>query len=193
MSMMQAQIICDGCGQVASAEHVARRLRRLEWATRYRPLHVQTLLLGAVMPLADVEFVYADAAEFSGEAERVLRVAGIAAARKSAETIHLELQRAGIFVAHVLECPLEATGGAAFAVLLQRRIGNTLLRIRRSIKPRRVAAMGAEMDLVVKKLTEQELGCTTILDGGQAFNLDERYESIERLRAALARPVGAAR
>jgi hypothetical protein len=193
MSMMQAQMICDGCGQVASAEHVARRLRRLEWATRYRPLHVQTLLLGAVMPLADAEFVYADAAEFAGEAERVLRLAGIAAAGKSAGVIQHELQRAGIFVAHVLECPVEAADGAAVAELLHRRLGNTLLRIRRSIKPRRMAAMGAEMDLVVEKLTEQELGCATILDGGRAFKLDEGSEAMERLRAALASPVAAAR
>jgi hypothetical protein len=193
MSMIEAQMICDGCGQVASAEHVARRLRRLEWATRYRPLHVQTLLLGAVMPLADAEFVYADAAEFSGEAERVLRVAGIAAAGKSAEAIHHELQRAGIFVAHVLECPVETADGAAFAELLQRRVGNTLLRIRRSIKPKRMAAMGVEMDLVVERLTEQESGCTTILDGGRAFKLDQGNEPTERLRAALASPLAVAR
>ena len=29
---------CDGCGQAASPEHMARRLRRLEWTTRYRPV-----------------------------------------------------------------------------------------------------------------------------------------------------------
>src|SRR5207249_10650226 len=39
---------CDGCGQAASAEHIARRLRRLEWATRFRPVHIHTLLRGGV-------------------------------------------------------------------------------------------------------------------------------------------------
>jgi hypothetical protein len=203
MRMIQAQIICDGCGQVASAEHVARRLRRLEWATRYRPLHVQTLLLGAVMPLEDAEFVYSDAGEFSGEAARVLRVAGIATAGKSAEAIHHELQRAGIFVAHVLECPIESAsenagkaagtgvGEGGLAELLKRRMNKTLTRIRRSIKPKRVVAMGAEMDLVVERLTEEELGCTIVLDGGRAFKLDEENETIERLRGMLANPVAA--
>src|SRR5437899_12101620 len=41
---------CDGCGQAATAEHIARRLQRLEWTTRYRPVHIHTLLLGAYSP-----------------------------------------------------------------------------------------------------------------------------------------------
>jgi len=41
---------CDGCGQPASAEHIARRLQRLEWATRFRPIHIQALLLAAFRP-----------------------------------------------------------------------------------------------------------------------------------------------
>src|ERR1700740_33549 len=41
---------CDGCGQKASEEHLTRGLRRLEWATRYRPVHIHTLLLGGFFP-----------------------------------------------------------------------------------------------------------------------------------------------
>ncbi len=41
---------CDGCGQLASPEHIARRLQRLEWTTRFRPVHIGTLLLGATAP-----------------------------------------------------------------------------------------------------------------------------------------------
>jgi hypothetical protein len=196
------QIICDGCGQAASAEHVARRLRRLEWATRHRPLHVQTLLLGAVAPAADPEFVYADPDEFGGEAEQVLRVAGVAPAGKTAEAIHHELQRLGIFVAHVLECKLEdaprnaasvaRTGGdVAAAELLAQRVGKTLTRIRRSIKPKRVAPMGAGMDSLLWNLTPEALGCEVILDRGRAFHLEAGNEVVERLRNALARPPAA--
>src|SRR5213593_3601449 len=64
---------CDGCGQAASAEHIARRLRRLEWATRFRPVHIHTLLLGGVAPREDAEFLYAPGDEFRGEAEFVAR------------------------------------------------------------------------------------------------------------------------
>jgi hypothetical protein len=181
---------------MASPEHLAGRLRRLEWATRHRPLHVQTLLLGAVSPAADAEFVYADGREFRAEAEWVLRLAGIATAEKGADAIQHELQRLGIFVAHVLECPVgtgnagnevTAGGGDALVEMLARRVGKTLMRIRRSIKPKRVAPIGAAMDSVVGKLTPEELGCEVILDGGRAFRLEEGNETIERLRKALAR------
>src|SRR5258708_87515 len=50
---------CDGCGQTASAEHIARRLQRLEWTTRYRPVHINTLLLGAFSPQEERDFLYA--------------------------------------------------------------------------------------------------------------------------------------
>src|SRR2546429_3637145 len=68
---------CDGCGQAASAEHIARRLRRLEWATRFRPVHIHTLLLGGVAPREDAEFLYAPGDEFRGEAADLLRAVGI--------------------------------------------------------------------------------------------------------------------
>jgi hypothetical protein len=38
-------ILCDGCGQPATPEHIAERIHRLELATRYRPIHIQVLWL----------------------------------------------------------------------------------------------------------------------------------------------------
>jgi len=46
-------LVCDGCGQSADAEHIARRLKRLENMTRYRPIHIQALLMGAASPAED--------------------------------------------------------------------------------------------------------------------------------------------
>src|SRR6266705_1720713 len=91
---------CDGCGQIASPEHIARRLRRLEWATRYRPVHIQTLLLGAIAPVEDREFLYSPGKEFRGEAAVLLRAVGISAAGKPAEAIQAEFQRAGYFLTY---------------------------------------------------------------------------------------------
>lgn len=181
-------MLCDGCGQKASPQHLAARFRRLEWATRWRPLHIQTLLLGAVAPARDADFVYADADEFRGEAARVLRVAGIDGAGKSPEIIHHELQRAGIFLAHVLDCPLEenGVGGDALAVLLQKRVPATLTRIRRSIKPKRAALLGPGLDAVLQSFTPEVLGCEVILEGSRTFPWDETGEGVERLRAALS-------
>jgi len=96
---------CDGCGQAGSAEHVARRLKRLEWATRHRPVHIHTLFLGAASPEAEAEFLYSPADEFRGEAAALLEVAGISAAGKSADAVLVEFQRRGYFLTHALECP----------------------------------------------------------------------------------------
>src|SRR5215510_13443083 len=72
---------CDGCGQMGTPGHIARRLRRLEWATRYRPVHIQTLLLGGVAPREDAEFLYAPGEEFRGEAHNLLLAVGIGTGR----------------------------------------------------------------------------------------------------------------
>jgi hypothetical protein len=181
-------IQCDGCGQAASAEHLAARFRRLEWATRYRPIHVNTLVLGDVAPADDAEFVYSDAQPFRGEAARLLRVAGIDPAEKSAEEIHHEFQRAGFFVAHVLDCPVdkEAASGANVHELIAKRLPATFTRIRRSIKPKRLVLLGATLDRFVENFRREELGGSLILDGDKTFKLIETDGGVERLRAALA-------
>jgi hypothetical protein len=186
--MIKGNLSCDGCGQSALPEHLAARFRRLEWATRFRPLHIQTLLVGAVTPASDAEYIYADAEEFSGEAASVLRVAGIDGAGKSAETIHHELQRTGVFVVHVLECPLEPGigGGDELAQLLAKRVPAMLTRIRRSLKPKRMVLVGAALDSARGSFTAEALGCAVILDRGSAFKWDGTVESVETLRAALS-------
>src|ERR1700704_1387071 len=68
MTANTSVILCDGCGQPASSAHIARRLQRLEWATRYRPIHLHTLLLGAISPQPPAEFLYSPEEAHSGEA-----------------------------------------------------------------------------------------------------------------------------
>src|SRR5262249_27123747 len=120
---------CDGCGQEASEEHIARRLRRLEWATRFRPVHISVLFLGAVAPEEDKEFLYVSAAdgaapgaekEFCGEGKRVLMAAGLGALpdqNAGGRAIALaEFQRRGYFLTHLLECPVETNMRSRSAV-----------------------------------------------------------------------------
>ena len=113
-------ITCDGCGQTASAKHIARRLQRLEWATRYRPVHINTLFLGAYSPQRDEDFLYAPTGEFHGEAAGILDAMGIATAGRARQVVHAEFQRAGYFLTHLLECPFDmeaACGTLASAVM----------------------------------------------------------------------------
>jgi len=176
---------CDGCGQPASPEHIARRLQRLEWTTRYRPIHIGTLLLGAFSPQADADFVYSG--QFQGEGARLLDAVGIDRAEKAAEAALSEFQRGGYFLAHVLECPLETAKASALEDLLARRTAALTARIRRSLKPKRVVLISEGLSSLVGRLASADLGCPVVLDGDQPFALDSSVhsEGLGRLRQAL--------
>src|SRR5882762_325978 len=171
-------VICDGCGQLATPEHTTQRLQRLEWTTRYRPLHINTILLSAVSPNSESEFLYSSVEMFRGEALVWLAVAGIDPVGKSPEAIHAEFQKAGFFLTYVLECPLErtATGGSELQALLDKRIGPTVTRIRRSFKPKRVALVSGDLAPHVEKLSAEQLQCGVVLDGPQPFALGTKSD-----------------
>src|SRR5258706_6049613 len=105
--MDKTDLRCDGCGQAASPEHIARRLQRLEWTTRYRPVHIGTLLFGAVAPQNDSEFVYSPGGAWDGEARSLIASARVPQQGISAEATLAEFQRRGFLLTHVPECPLE--------------------------------------------------------------------------------------
>ena len=200
---------CDGCGQMASPAHIARRLRRLEWATRYRPVHIQTLLLGGVAPREDAEFLYAPSGEFRGEGQTVLRAVGIETGqppfeaqgeqkaiptitsppRKTVEDIHAEFQAAGFFLTHVLECPLEDGPKSASdaANLLRKHLPAVASRVRRSLKPKRVMLVTEMPEDVVQDIVALDLGCEVILNDGKPFALAPlvKQGEIVRFRAVL--------
>jgi hypothetical protein len=186
--MTTVSLPCDGCGQSASPEHIARRLQRLEWTTRYRPIHISTLLLGGVSPSTDSAFLYAG--KFEGEAARLLDAAGMSTAGRPAETVLSEFQRAGFFLTHVLECPVEGSQDGQFSLepLVQRRVSSVITRIRRSLKPKRVLLISESLAPLAEKLSSAELGCPVILYGGKPFALDSAgaAEAAAHLREALA-------
>jgi hypothetical protein len=181
---------CDGCGQTASAEHIARRLQRLEWTTRYRPVHIHTLLLGAFSPHDEKDFLYAPGGEFCGEAALLLDAVGISSAGKAAEVVHAEFQRAGFFLTHMLECPIEGDESlqAETEAALKRRLAAVATRIRRSLKPKRVMAVTEALTPVVEDILMLDLGCPLLLDDGKPFRLKNcaGENVVERLREVLA-------
>lgn len=188
--MMNAAVLrCDGCGQAASAEHVARRLQRLEWATRYRPIHIGTLLLGAAAPLDDSEFLYTPSGRLDGEAALILAAVGVSTGGKTAADVLAECQRRGFFLAHVLECPLEANAGASDELrLLEEHLPSVLARIRRSLKPKRLVPISGSLAPFLEQLKGGGLDCAIVLDHGKAFALDGQQpeEAMGRLREAVA-------
>ena len=187
-------LVCDGCGQMASAEHIARRLQRLEWTTRYRPVHINTLFLGAFSPQDQKDFLYAPGGEFQGEAALLLEAVGISTAGKAAEAVRAEFQRAGFFLTHVLECPMEgaSTLPAEVQGALKARLPVLATRVLRSLKPKRVMAVTEGLSSVVKDIVMLDLGCPVLLDRGKPFRLEKHpgENEVERFREAL---VGAAK
>jgi hypothetical protein len=194
---------CDGCGQISSPAHIAQRLQRLEWTTRYRPVHIQTLLLCAASPRTEKDLLYSPTCEFQDEAGMLLELAGISAAGKTREAVLAEFQRAGFFLTHVMECAFERerrddsngpeTGDSNDSALRERRLLEQRLpamatRIRRSLKPKRVVLISRMLEPLVEKIEAMQLECPIVLHDGKPFILDgsNAGEAVARLREALA-------
>jgi hypothetical protein len=181
---------CDGCGQIASAEHIARRLQRLEWTTRYRPVHIHTLFLGGASPRKEEEFLYSPHGEFQGEAAALLEVVGVSTAGKKAEAVHAEFQRAGFFLTHILECPAEHESSAtmALSLLMEQRLTAVAVRVRRSLKPKRVVLISRALETILEKIAALQLGCPLVLDEGKPFALDgsDTQKAVANLRGAVS-------
>jgi hypothetical protein len=163
---------CDGCGQPASPDHLTARFARLELTTRYRPVHIGTLLLGAVAPTRDAEFLYSPEGEFSGEGGRILDAAGVARAGRTADAVLAEFQRGGFLVIYVLDCPVEVglKEPAALRAALAQRLPAVLARIRRSLKPKRIMPISSLLEPLLPELAGA--GCEIVLDGTKTFALD---------------------
>jgi hypothetical protein len=185
---------CDGCGQIASAEHIARRLQRLEWTTRYRPVHIHTLFLGGASPQRQEEFLYSPNGEFQGEAAALLEVAGVSIAGKKADATHVEFQRAGFFLAHILECPVEYESATTTALpsLMEQRLAAVAVRVRRSLKPKRVVLISRALETILEKIVALQLECPLILDNGKPFALDgsDTQKAVASLRGAVGASAG---
>ena len=180
---------CDGCGQIASTGHIARRLQRLEWTTRYRPVRIHTLFLGSASPQKEEEFLYSPNGEYQGEAATLLAAAGVSTAGKTADAVHAEFQRAGFFLTHVLECPVENQSAATTALpsLMEQRLAAVAVRIRRSLKPKRVVLISRALEAILEKFVASPLGCPLVLDDGKPFALDgsDAGKAAARLRGAV--------
>jgi hypothetical protein len=181
-------LVCDGCGQAASPGHMARRLQRLEWATRYRPVHIGTLLLGAAAPSAEAEFFYSPEGAFAGEAARLAEIAALTQLDRAKEQLHIAFQRSGFFATHVLECPAEQNSHVAITDLVSARLPAAIVRIRRSLRPKRVALIAASLEPFAVQLRSELSDSQILLNGAKAFRLDQGEASVEALllRRALA-------
>jgi hypothetical protein len=179
------ELTCDGCGLGATSEHIAKRLRRLELTTRYRPIHIQAVFLGAQSPADEKDFLYAADSGFSGEGAVLLRAVGIQTEGREAEAVLLEFQRRGFVLTHMLECAAEP--GRAKADLpeaLRRKLPSVARRLRGSLRPKRVILVSRELAPVLDELRSSQLGGEPILNEGRPFDLGDSG-SVTELTSAV--------
>src|SRR5215475_13538270 len=129
-----ATVVCDGCGQGTASDHIARRLKRLEQTTRYRPIHIQAVFLCGQSPTKDAEFLYAANSSFEGEARALLETVGIETGGRDADSVLSEFQRKGYFLTHVLECAPEKGATQGLRESLRKKLPSALKRLRTSLR-----------------------------------------------------------
>jgi hypothetical protein len=180
---------CDGCGQLANSAHISRRLERLAWSTRFRPLHIQALLLAAIVPSEDSDFLYSPTSRFGGEARTLLKALAVTTEGKSPEAVLAEFQKLGLMLTYVLECPLDEGISASHSkALLEKQLPSALARIRRSLKPKRVLLLSRDLLPHADKFHLASLPCPVLPSPSGVFLTSWSPSEAELLafRAALA-------
>ena len=171
---------CDGCGQLGSPEHIARRLQRLEWATRYRPIHIQALLLGGISPNNDSDFLYSPEGRFEGEARKLLEAIQLPTEGKSADAVLSEFQKRGLMLTHLLECPARpGLTDAQIAQLFQAHLPSTVARLRRSFKPKRIILITQDLLPLLNILQHADIGCPVFPASSSPFFLEDSPGAID--------------
>lgn len=167
--------VCDGCGAIADDAHIRRRIERLEQATRFRPIHIQFLLIDAAPAADPADFFYhldANQARRSVPARmyfnELAKLAGPGLGAESEDEAMLaEFQRRGFFLAHAVECPMEDEGKLAEAV--HRLSPTVLLRVQTSYKPKHIVLISQPSEELIKPLVDADLGERLVLDGDGPF------------------------
>jgi len=104
----------------------------------------------------------------------LLRTLGIDPSRKSVEAVLADFQRRGYLLTYLLECPNQAIDSTTLQELLGTRLAPTSVRIRRSVKPKKLVLLDRELDPVVEKLAKETVGAELVVSqNGQAFRLEE--------------------
>jgi hypothetical protein len=169
--------ICDGCGTQADGAHIRRRIERLELATRYRPIHIQGLLIDASPPGRPEDYFYRPASDHAARSDLSRMyfdelTRSIARARGSEideEGALADFQRRGLFLTYAVECPIENPRELKNAI---GQLAPTVVkRILASYKPKQIALLSPETEELIGDFRLAGLDGRLVLDRGRPFSL----------------------
>ncbi len=168
--------VCDGCRMPADDAHIRRRIERLELATRFRPIHIQLLLIDAAPPSRTEDYFYRPASNREERSknsrhyfDEIVKCSGFAPdSEMSEESALAEFQHRGFYLACAVECPIEPAVELAGAV---QRAGPVLIRrIEKSYKPKYVALLSSSLAHIVPLFERSELRDRLLLNHGEPFS-----------------------
>jgi hypothetical protein len=191
MDALSSAIVCDGCGLPASADHLAARLYRLEFVTRFRPIHIHTLFV-ALEPMARPEDDFYGPAESREFFDSLLLALDISPhAGNDAEKPHaepngavaciaklLEFQRRGYYLTYLSECPaspqhpaMPRAGEKTVLECLSRLAPTLVKRIRFNYKPKHVVLLGTNLEPLIGIFDQAGIGPLLLLDHGAPLTI----------------------
>ena len=201
MQIPSTSILCDGCGRPASPEHIAERVARLELATRFRPVHINVLLVAlAPMPRPENDFYGPpQSREYFESLMEALEILTPAreAAREWNQAVEdaarlTEFQRRGYYLSYLSECPLPEQSAGACAATVSALGPGFVRRVRFNYKPKHIALIGSSLGPMIEILEKFGMGALLLLDRGQPFavpaasGLPARAGFLTGLRTALS-------
>jgi len=189
-----APILCDSCGLPASAEHIRARMARLEEATRHRPFHIGLLLIATAPPANSADDIYAwelqgASAEAHAYIQSLFACVGIAPEKNPTQQL-ADLQRHGVYIARLIECPLAEN---APKNNLAEKYGPTLVkRINFSYKPRQIALLSPVADGLADLLIKAGFSDKLVFNGkGIDIPAPNDAPAIAKIRATLTKAIAA--
>jgi hypothetical protein len=168
--------ICDGCGAQVDEAHIRQRIERLELATRFRPIHIQALLLDAAPPAKPEDYFYRPAADMNERSvasrmffDELAKCTGHSrAAHATEESTLAEFQKHGFFLAYAVECPVEPSSELAAAI--DRMASTVVLRVNSSYKPKFLAPISRDLQPLLPLLQLKGWSEKMILNNGEPFD-----------------------
>jgi hypothetical protein len=168
--------LCDGCGAQVDEAHIRSRIKRLEHATRFRPIHIQVLFVAAAPPSQPEDDFYRTATStkrsagsqtfFDELAKCVGREPGDNA---DEEGVLTEFQRHGFYLAYAVECPIEPP--EQLAATVTKLAPRVVLRVNTSYKPKFVALLSPALQPLIPLFRTNSWADRLILQDGAPFEV----------------------